>query len=118
MSKSDQPEDNGYRISDPTEFASNMAKVAEKTAEIFAAFASPEDTAKSHQSRSEELGNVARTLGDIAQDYMSKPDLFFNAQMQLWRQHTDLWQNAWKKAAGRGCRPGSSARCRRPAFPG
>jgi polyhydroxyalkanoate synthase len=105
MSKSEDPKDNGYQISDPAEFAGNMAKVAEQTAKIFAAFAAPDDPAKAQQARSEELGNVARTLGDIAQDYMTKPELFFNAQMQLWRQHTDLWQNTWKRMLGEDVDP-------------
>ena len=105
MSKSEQSQDNGYRISDPTEFAGNMAKVAEQTAKIFAAFASPDDPAKTNQSRGEELSKVAKTLGDIAQDYMTKPELFFNAQMHLWRQHTDLWQNTWKRMLGAEVEP-------------
>ena len=100
MSKSEQPGDDGYHISDPNEFASNMAKVAEQTAKIFSTFAAPADSDKTQQMRTEELGNVAKTLGDIAQDYVSKPEQFFNAQMQLWRQHTDLWQNTWKRVLG------------------
>ncbi len=100
MSKSEQPDDDGYHISDPSEFASNMAKVAEQTAKIFSAFAAPADSDKAQQTRAEELGNVAKTLGDIAQDYVSNPEQFFNAQMQLWRQHTDLWQNTWKRVLG------------------
>ena len=105
MSKSEHKQDNGYQISDPSEFAGNMAKVAEQTAKIFAAFAAPEDPAKAQQSRSEELGKVAKTLGDIAQDYMAKPELFLNAQMQLWRQHSDLWQNTWKRMLGEEVEP-------------
>ena len=105
MSKSEDKQDNGYQISDPGEFAGNMAKVAEQTAKIFAAFAAPEDPAKAQQSRSEELGKVAKTLGDIAQDYMAKPELFLNAQMQLWRQHSDLWQNTWKRMLGEEVEP-------------
>jgi len=105
MSKSGETKGEQFRIPDPQEFAANMAKVAEQTAKIFAAFAAPEDPAKAQQMRSEELGKVARTLGDIAQDYMTKPELFFNAQMQLWRQHTDLWQNTWKRMLGEDVEP-------------
>ena len=100
MNKSEDKQDNDYQVSDPGEFAGNMAKVAEQTAKIFAAFAAPEDPTKAHQSRAEELGNVAKTLGEIAQDYMAKPELLMNAQMQFWRQHGDLWQSTWKRMLG------------------
>ena len=105
MSKPDKPVENGYHISDPEQFASNMAKVAERTAKIFASFAKPVGGEAAQKERQEELNNVAKTLADIAQDYASKPEQLFNAQIQLWRQYSDLWQNAWKRALGEDVEP-------------
>ena len=105
MSKTGQSDDNGYNISDPAEFARNMTKVAEQTAKIFSAFANPEDGAQSQQSRSEEIEKLAKTFGDIAQGYMNNPQRFFESQMQLWQQHSELWQSTWRRMLGEDVDP-------------
>ena len=105
MSKTGQSDDNGYNISDPAEFARNMTKVAEQTAKIFSAFANPEDGAQSQQSRSEDIEKLAKTFGDIAQGYMNNPQRFFESQMQLWQQHSELWQSTWRRMLGEDVEP-------------
>ncbi|MGI9414929.1 MAG: PHA/PHB synthase family protein, partial [Hyphomicrobiales bacterium] len=105
MNKTGLPEGNGYNISDPAEFARNMTRVAEQTAKIFSAFANPEDAAQNHRSHSEQMEKLAKTFGDIAQGYMNNPQRFFDAQLQLWQQHSELWQNTWRRMLGEEVEP-------------
>ena len=105
MNKMGQSDGNGYNISDPAEFARNMTKVAEQTAKIFSVFANPEDAAQNQQSRSEDIEKLAKTFGDIAQGYMNNPQRFFESQMQLWQQHSELWQSTWRRMLGEDVEP-------------
>ncbi len=109
MSKTDEPRDeSGYEISDPSEFARNMATVAEQTSKLFSSLAKHVGDPERQKSQTEELTKVATTLADIAQDYMSKPEKLIDAQMELWRNHADLWQNSWRRMMGEDVEPVAS----------
>jgi polyhydroxyalkanoate synthase len=100
MTTSDRNDDTEYKIGDPSEFAKNMAKVAEQTTKLFASLFDRSNDKDKQEARGEELTKVANTLADVMQDYMNKPEKLFDAQAKLWQQHTSLWQGAWQRMLG------------------
>ena len=46
------------------------------------------------------MEQVSKTLGAVAQAYMTDPQKLMDAQMQLWNTYSQLWQNAWARVLG------------------
>jgi polyhydroxyalkanoate synthase len=105
MDKQHKPATPDVEIVDAAAFARNMAIVAEKATALFASLAGQPGDADKMQARSDELANVAATLADVAQGYFARPEKLFDAQLRLWRQHTALWQNTWKRMHGEDVEP-------------
>jgi polyhydroxyalkanoate synthase len=90
-----------YTLADPVQFAQNMARVFEQAAQIARMVAErPQPSLEEAEQQLTPMEQVSKTLGAVAQAYMSDPQKLMDAQMQLWNAYGQLWQNAWAKALG------------------
>lgn len=97
----DSPPPSTYSLADPVQFAQNMARVFEQAAEIARLIAErPQPALGEAETQLTPMEQVTRTLGAVAQSYMSEPQKLMDAQMQLWNSYGQLWQNAWARVLG------------------
>ncbi|MCB1378436.1 MAG: class I poly(R)-hydroxyalkanoic acid synthase, partial [Alphaproteobacteria bacterium] len=106
MTDKTPPAPSQYNLADPVQFAQNMAKVFEQAAAIARSVAErPELAQREAESQITPMEQVSKTLGAVAQSYMSDPQKLMDAQMQLWNSYTQLWQNTWAKILGQEAQP-------------
>ncbi len=94
-----------FKIKDAEAFAANMTKVAQKSTELFSQLLQTQNKKNPDKLPGSELTSVAQTLFDVAQHYFNQPEKLAEAQTQLWRSHTSLWQNTWQKMLGESVEP-------------
>jgi len=95
-----------YTLADPVQFAQNMAKVFEQAAAIARMVAErPQPVLEHAETQVTPMEQVTKTLGAVAQSYMSDPQKLMDAQMQLWNAYGQLWQSAWSRALGQESQP-------------
>jgi polyhydroxyalkanoate synthase len=95
-----------FRLSDPAQFARNMAKVFEHAAQIARSFAeTPPSPQRDMEAQVTPIEQVVKTLGAVAQSYAQDPQKLMEAQMRLWASYGELWQSAWRKALGEEVAP-------------
>lgn len=95
-----------YALADPVQFAQNMAKVFEQAAAIARMVAErPQPVLEHAETQVTPMEQVTKTLGAVAQSYMSDPQKLMDAQMQLWNAYGQLWQSAWSRALGQEAQP-------------
>jgi hypothetical protein len=74
-----------YTLADPVQFAQNMARVFEQAAQIARLVAErPQPSLQEAETQLTPMEQVTKTLGSVAQAYMSDPQKLMDAQMQLW----------------------------------
>ncbi len=106
MTDQQPPAPSPYTLADPVQFAQNMARVFEQAAAIARTVAErPQMSASDADTQFTPMEQVSKTLGAVAQSYMSDPQKLMDAQMQLWNNYTQLWQNSWAKALGQDAAP-------------
>src|SRR5262245_15862980 len=90
-----------FRLADPAKFAQNMAKVFEQAAIIAQMLSERPDAAnKEIEAQVTPVEQVTKTLGAVAQSYMTDPQKLMDAQLQLMAGYGQLWQNTWRRVLG------------------
>ncbi len=95
---STQDQDSGTPMPDPAEFASNMLEVTQKSQELLSGFL----------TRNAEFGeqpvhdplDISKTWTDFWRSVSAHPVEMVQAQMNLWVQYAEIWQDAARKLAG------------------
>ncbi len=106
MTQASEPSASDFKHADPVQFAQNMARVFEQAAQIARLAAERPDFAQQQSdAQVTPIEQVVKTLGAVAQSYMSDPQRLMEAQMQLWQSYSQLWQNAWSRALGETAEP-------------
>ena len=106
MTDNPPPAPTPYTLADPVKFAQNMAAVFEQAAAIARSVAEHTEQAKKEvETQVTPMEQVSKTLGAVAQAYMSDPQKLMDAQMQLWNSYTHLWQSTWAKVLGQPAEP-------------
>ena len=106
MSEKKPPAPSQYTLADPVQFAQNMAKVFEEAASIARMVAErPQPTLDETEAQLTPMEQVSKTLGAVAQSYMSDPQKLMEAQMELWNSYTQLWQSTWARILGQPAQP-------------
>lgn len=101
MSDSSPQKPGDFKLTDPVQFAQNMAKAFEHAAQIARHISErPEFAKRQAETQVTPIDQVTKTLGAVAQSYLSDPQRLMEAQTQLWNSYSQLWQNAWAKALG------------------
>ena len=85
-------------------FAKNLARMVEEGGKALAAYVRPrEEAQKAHLS--DEVTDVVKTLGQVAQYWLAEPNRALELQTSLGKAYLDLWESAVKRMTGMEAKP-------------
>ena len=89
-------------------FANNLARMIEEGGKALAAYLKPREQGKLKNELSEDLTDVVKTVGQVAEYWLSDPQRAVELQSSLGRAYLDLWAGAVKRMAGEQAPPAVS----------
>ena len=105
MKDNTRSEPSKVSAADVEAFASNLARVVEEGGKALAAYLRPRGDGRPHDGLSEEVSDVVRTLGEVAEYWFSDPQRAIELQRQLGQAYLNLWGSAVKRLAGEATAP-------------
>jgi polyhydroxyalkanoate synthase subunit PhaC len=90
---------------DVEEFSRNLARLVEEGGRALAAYLKPREEGRARQDLAEEMTEVVKTLGHVAEYWLSDPQRAVEAQTRLGQAYLDLWASAVKRLAGEATAP-------------
>jgi polyhydroxyalkanoate synthase len=81
-------------------FAHNIARLVEEGGKALAAYLKPREEGKIKSELADDVTDVVRTVGQVAEYWLSDPQRALELQANLGRAYLDLWANAVKRMAG------------------
>src|SRR3984893_11757284 len=101
---------------DVEEFSRNLARLIEEGGRALAAYLKPREEGNKSSALAEEVGEVVKTLGQVAEYWLEDPQRALEAQNRLGKAYLDLWAAAAKRLTGEGIAPGVTPEARRQGF--
>jgi polyhydroxyalkanoate synthase len=86
-------------------FAHNIARLVEEGGKALAAYMKPREEGKIKSDVSDDVAEVVKTVGRVAEYWMSDPQRALELQTSLGRAYLDLWAGAVKRMAGEAAAP-------------
>ena len=86
-------------------FTKNLARVVEGGGKALAAYLKPREAGKMPRGLSDEVTDVVKTLGEVAQYWLSDPKRALELQSTLGKAYLELWGTAAKRLAGESTGP-------------
>jgi polyhydroxyalkanoate synthase len=104
--------ENQTPIPDPLELAETMKDVAEKSQNILQAFLAEHSSVNSAAS---SLGhadplNVGNAFLEMSRAMMANPEKLAEAQIDFWRQYSELWQKSAQQILGQAAPPSKTSK--------
>jgi polyhydroxyalkanoate synthase len=93
---------------DIEKFATNIAKVVEEGGKAFAAWLKPRAEGKVKEPH-EQVADIVKTLGRVAEYWMTDPRRTVELQTNLSKAYLDLWSNAVRRMTGEQVEPVAKA---------
>jgi len=93
---------------DVEKFATNVAKVMEESGKAFTAWLKPRAEGKVKEPH-EQITDIVKTLGRVAEYWMTDPRRTVELQTNLSKAYLDLWSNAVRRMAGEEVQPVAKA---------
>jgi poly[(R)-3-hydroxyalkanoate] polymerase subunit PhaC len=90
---------------DVEEFSRNLARLVEEGGRALAAYLKPREEGRARHELAEEMTEVVKTLGHVAEYWLSDPQRAVEAQTRLGQAYLDLWASAVKRLAGEATPP-------------
>ncbi len=90
---------------DIEEFSRNLARLVEEGGRALAAYLKPREEGHKSNVLAEEVGEVVKTLGHVAEYWLEDPQRAFEAQNRLGKAYLDLWAAAAKRLTGEEIAP-------------
>jgi len=91
---------------DVEQFSRNLARVVEEGGRALAAYLKPRELGRDDNSEiADEINEVVKTLGHVAQYWMADPQRTIELQTRLGKAYLDLWESAVKRLAGEQTAP-------------
>ena len=90
-------------------FARNLARMIEEGGKAIAAYMKPREQGKLKDEMSEDVTEVVKTVGQVAEYWLSDPKRSFELQTSLGRAYLDLWASTVKRMAGEPSEPAVKA---------
>ena len=90
---------------DVEEFSRNLARLVEEGGRALAAYLKPREQGQDNRELADEVTEVAKTLGHVAQYWMADPQRTIELQTRLGKAYLDLWASAVKRLAGEQTAP-------------
>jgi polyhydroxyalkanoate synthase len=86
-------------------FSRNLARLVEESGKALAAYLKPREDGHGNREMAEEVNEVAKTLGQVAQYWLADPQRTLELQARLGKAYLDLWASAAKRLAGERSEP-------------
>src|SRR5258708_35479945 len=90
---------------DVEEFSRNLARLIEEGGRAFAAYLKPREEGRNSSELAEEVGEVVKTLGHVAEYWLEDPQRALEVQARLGKAYLDLWAWAAKRLTGEESAP-------------
>jgi len=86
-------------------FSRNLARLVEEGGRALAAYLKPREDGRDNREFADEVNEVVKTLGSVAQYWLSDPQRTIELQTRLGKAYLDLWAAAAKRLAGEQIAP-------------
>src|SRR5450631_1103679 len=86
-------------------FAHNIARMVEEGGKALAAYMKPREEGKIKSETADDVTDVVKTVGQVAEYWLSDPQRALELQTSLGRAYLDLWSGAVKRMAGEQAAP-------------
>src|SRR6202158_6121703 len=86
-------------------FARNIARLIEEGGKALAAYMKTREEGKIKSELAEDVTDVVKTVGQVAEYWLSDPQRALELQASLGRAYLDLWASAVKRRAGEPAAP-------------
>jgi polyhydroxyalkanoate synthase len=105
--KQDTAADDPFRIQAPDfdALAANIGKMVEEGARLQAAYMKPVERGEIPATAADEVQEVVRTLGQVAQSWLSSPEKTIEAQTRFSAGFIDLWARTLRRMSGEAAEP-------------
>src|SRR4029077_16960570 len=90
---------------DVEEFSRNLARLIEEGGRAMAAYLKPREEGRNSNALAEEVGEVVKTLGQVAEYWLEDPKRTLKVQARLGKAYLDLWASAAKRLTGEESSP-------------
>jgi polyhydroxyalkanoate synthase subunit PhaC len=94
------PPDRPVTAVDVEAFSKNVARLVEEGGKALAAYMKPREEGKADGPLSDEVTDVVRTLGQVAEYWLADPKRAVDLQTRLGKAYLDLWGTAARRLAG------------------
>ena len=105
MSESDRSATAEPKVPDFDALSQNMARFVEEASRATAAYLKPIETRTANTGFANEVSEAVRTLGRVAETWMSDPEKAVEAQARLGTRFVDLWSTTLKRFQGEDAQP-------------
>jgi polyhydroxyalkanoate synthase subunit PhaC len=85
---------------DVEQFSRNIARMVEEGGKALAAYLKPREEGTVKTEPADEIADVVKTLGQVAEYWLSDPQRAVEVQANLGKAYLDLWASAVKRMAG------------------
>jgi polyhydroxyalkanoate synthase len=86
-------------------FARNLARMIEESGKAIAAYMKPRESGELKDELSEDVTDVVKTVGQVAEYWLTDPQRALELQTSLGRAYLDLWHSTVKRMAGEEAAP-------------
>jgi polyhydroxyalkanoate synthase len=100
----EKPEPQQFHIDQFDALAKNMVRLFDQGAKAFSTLAE-RSNGQGPYSLASEVGEAAKSLGEIARHWASEPSKFVAAQNELFQSYADLWGRSFRRFLGEEVEP-------------
>jgi polyhydroxyalkanoate synthase len=100
-----QPPEKATHIPDFERMADNIARAVEQGGKALAAIIKPVEEGKAQTGFADDIADAVKTLGHVAEYWLSDPVRAIEAQTNLSTGFLDLWTNTLRRMAGEETKP-------------
>jgi polyhydroxyalkanoate synthase len=93
------------QVPDFEELSRNMARFVEEAGKATAAYLKPLEQRQANTGFADEVGEIVKTLGHVAEAWLIDPQKAVEAQSRLGSQFFDLWASTLRRAQGEAVGP-------------
>ena len=90
---------------DIEQFSRNLARLVEEGGRALAAYLKPREEGRDDNELADEVTEVVKTLGEVAEYWLSDPQRTVELQTSLGKAYLDLWASAVRRLAGEPAAP-------------
>src|SRR5215216_2333116 len=88
------------RTVDIEQFSRNIARLVEEGGKALAAYLKPREEGTIKAEPADEIADVVKTLGHVAEYWLSDPQRAVEVQASLGKAYLDLWASAVRRMSG------------------